>query len=180
MFENLWQGLADYFYQIIAGFIMLLVGFGLGVLAKRFSRKGLQEIGFNRILRIINVPYNGEEIVSSLLSYIIYLVTIIFFLQQLGITSIVLYLLLGAVLMIIILSFVVGLKDVIPNFIAGLFLRGKNSLHVGMRVQVKEISGKIDKIGHLETEIETEQGDILYVPNNLFLRSKVLVKKKRK
>ncbi len=157
---------------------MLLIGFGLGVLAKKFSKKGLKELGFNRILRIINLPYNGEEIISSLLSYIIYLITVIFFLQQLGITSIVLYLVLGAVLMIITLSFVVGLKDVVPNFIAGLIIKSKEHMKAGHRVDVKEIHGRIEKIGYLETEIKTVHGDILYVPNTLFIKSKVLLRKK--
>ena len=44
---------------------------------------------------------------------------------------------------------------------------------------VKEISGIIEKTGYLETEIKTENGDILYVPNSLFLKSKYRLRKNK-
>jgi small-conductance mechanosensitive channel len=175
--NNLIQIVKEYFYQIIIGFVMLLIGFGLGIIAKKISKKALEEIKFNRFIRIIGIDLDGETIISSILSYLIYFVTFIFFLRQLGITSIVLYILLGAVLMILILTFLVGIKDIIPNFIAWLSLKNKPELRVGKRVEVKEISGEIEKIGIFETEIKTERGDILYVPNSLFLKTKFWLRK---
>jgi len=44
-------------------------------------------------------------------------------------------------------------------------------------VEVREIAGKVEKVGYLETEIRTDSGDILYVPNSLFLKSKFKIKK---
>ena len=120
----------------------------------------------------VGIRYNLEEIVSSIISYVIYLFTVVIFLDKLGIRSIVLYLLVGAILMLIILTFLVGLKDIIPNFIAWLILQKKEKIKEGRYVKVKNISGRVEKVGFLETEIKTENGDILYVPNSLFLKSK--------
>ena len=56
-------------------------------------------------------------------------------------------------------------------------LQKKGKLKVGKKVDVKEIYGEVEKIGYLETEIKTEEGDTLYVPNALFLKSTFKIKK---
>lgn len=165
-----------YFYTIAAGIGILLIGLALGVLVKKLIYKILKEIELNKIMSHVGVTYNLEQWVSSILSYLVYLITIVFFLDQLGITSIVLYLILGAVLMLVILTVIVGLKDVMPNFVAWILLQRKDRMIEGHQVNVKEIYGKVEKIGFLETEIRTDSGDLLYVPNSLFLKSKFWVK----
>jgi len=78
--------------------------------------------------------------------------------------------------MLVILTFLVGLKDVIPNFFAWIILQKKGKVQEGKRIEIREISGVIEKVGFLETEIRTDNDDLLYVPNTLFLKSKLKVK----
>ncbi len=165
-----------YAYSIIVGVVILLIGFGVGILAKKILIKILHEIELNKIMAKVGITYNLEKSVSVLVSYVIYLITIVLFLRELGIDSIVLYLVLGGVLTLIILTFLVGLKDVIPNFMGGLMIRRKGKLKEGKDITVNEIHGVIEKIGYLETEIKTHHGDILYVPNALFMRKKFKVR----
>ncbi|MBU0457262.1 MAG: mechanosensitive ion channel domain-containing protein [Nanoarchaeota archaeon] len=167
----------SYIYTIIVGVVILLVGFGLGILARKLMQKVLKEIELNKIMAKVGITHNLERGISIIISYLIYLVTIVYFLRQLGITSVVLYLVLGGILMLIILTSLVGLKDVIPNFVAWLILQKRGNIKVGKTVEVKEISGRVEKVGYLETEIKTYGGDILYVPNTLFLKSKFKIKK---
>lgn len=167
----------SYVSLMVEGVIILLVGFGLGILAQKLLAKILKEVELNQIMAKVGITNNLEKWVSAIVSYVIYLVSIVFFLDHLGIRHIVVYLLLGAVLMLLILTLIVGLKDVIPNLVAWLVLQKDEKITVGRRVEVKEISGIVEKIGYLETEIKTEHGDILYVPNTLFLKSKFKVKK---
>jgi len=167
----------SYFSLIVEGIITLLIGFGLGILAQKLLVKVFREIELNHIMSKVGIRYDLEKWVSNLVSYIIYLTSIVIFLTRLGIASTVLYLILGAVLMLLILTFIVGLKDVIPNLVAWVILHKDERITVGRRVEVKEISGRVEKIGYLETEIITEYGDTLYVPNTLFLKSKFKVKK---
>lgn len=166
----------SYFYTIIIGIAILLIGFTLGILAKKIVHRILKEIELNKILSKVGITYNLESWISSLVSFLIYLVTIVFFLNQLGITSVVLYLIVGGILMLIILTFLVGLKDIIPNFVAWILLQRKGKIKEGRRIDVREISGTVEKVGYLETEIRTDSGDILYVPNALFLKSKFRIK----
>ncbi|HLD39548.1 MAG TPA: mechanosensitive ion channel domain-containing protein [Candidatus Nanoarchaeia archaeon] len=167
----------SYFSLIVEGVIILIVGFALGILAQKLLSKILKEVELNHIMGKVGITHNLEKWISLIVSYVIYLVFIVFFLNRLGITSIVLYLIVGAILMLLILTFIVGLKDVIPNLVAWIILHKDERITVGRRVEVKEISGRVEKIGYLETEIITEYGDTLYVPNTLFLKSKFKVKK---
>lgn len=166
----------SYFYTIIIGIVILLVGFGLGILAKKVIHKILKEVALNRVFSKVGFTADLESILSNIVSFFIYLITIVFFLNQLGIASIVLYLIVGAILMLFILTVLVGLKDVIPNFFAWILIQRKGKIKEGYTVNVKEVYGKVEKVGYLETEIKTENGDHLYVPNKLFIKSKVKVK----
>ncbi len=172
----LWGLIQTYFYNLAAGIGFLLIGLALGILVKKITYRVLKEIELNRIMSKVGVNYNLDHGISSILSYLVYLIAVTFFLRQLNITSIVLYLILGALLMLLILTVIVGLKDVIPNFVAWILIQKRGKIKEGYQVNVREIEGKIEKIGFLETEIQTEKGDLLYVPNTLFLKSKFWVK----
>ena len=175
--SGFWEVAQSYFYTIVIGLVILLIGFGLGVLVKKLLSRILKEIELNRIMKRMGLVHNLESTISNIVSYLIYLITIVFFLNQLGITSVVLYLIVGAILMLAILTFLVGMKDVIPNFVAWIILQKKGKIIEGHRIDIREISGRVVKFGFLETEIKTDSGDILYVPNNLFIKSKLKVKK---
>ena len=88
MFNNVLTLLQDYFWKIIVSFIIVLVGFGIGLFAKKISMKVLKQIELNRILSKVGIRNDVEIIISSILSYLIYLITIVFALQELGITLI--------------------------------------------------------------------------------------------
>ncbi len=167
----------SYIYTVVVGIVILFVGFGIGILAKKGLYRILKEIELNKIMNRVGITYDLEELMSSILSYIIYLFTVVIFLGRLGLQSTVMYIIAGAVLMLVILTLLVGLKDIIPNFIGWLYIQRKNNLRVGRKVEVKEIAGRIEKIGYLETEIKTDADDILYVPNSLFMKSKFKLRK---
>lgn len=164
-------------YDIIVGVIILLVGFGAGLLVRKILGRVLHEIGLNGILAKANINANVENGAGTLAAMIIYLITIVLFLDKLGIRSIVMYLILGAVLMLIILTLLVSLKDILPNLIGWLALQKQGHIREGHHVEIKEIAGKVLHVGYLETEIKTERGDCLYVPNALFLKSRFKVRK---
>lgn len=166
----------SYLYTIVVGIVILLVGFALGVLAKKLTSRLLKEISLNKIMSKVGVTTNLEKWISLIISILIYLVTVVVFLDHLGITSIVLYIVLGAILMLVILTSLVGLKDVIPNFVGWLSIQKKGKIKDGRRINIREITGRVEKISYLETEIKTDNGDILYVPNALFLKSKFKIK----
>ena len=171
------SAMETYLSTIVISITILLAGFAIGFLSRKFLRRILQEIELNRILRSVGVTTDLEQWISLSAALLIYLVTIVFFLDYLGIKSLVLYILLGAVLLLIILTVLVGLKDVIPNLIGWLYLQKNQRIKEGRNVEINEIAGTVERVGYLETEIKTEQDDVLYVPNSLFLKKKHRIKK---
>jgi small conductance mechanosensitive channel len=168
----------SYVYTITIGIVILLVGFSLGVLAKKFLLRVLKEVELNKIITKVGITYNLEKWISNIISFVIYFFTIIFFLEQFNIKSIwILYLIAGAILMLVILTFLVGIKDIIPNLIGWIIIQKKGKIKEGKSVEIKEIQGIVEKVGFLETEIKTENGDVLYLPNSLFIKSKFKLKK---
>ena len=80
----------SYVYLIVEGVIILLVGFGLGILAQKLLLKILKEVELNQIISKVGVKYNLEKWISAIVSYVIYLVFMVIFLTRLGIRSMVL------------------------------------------------------------------------------------------
>ncbi len=154
--------------QVAAGIVILIAGLALGLLVRKMSFRLLQEMGFNKIVSRAGLNYNAEYWLSALLSSFIYFFTIILVLNQLGIQSLVIYLAAAGIVILIILTFVAGIKDIIPNVLGGVHLRRKIKLKEGQKVELPEVSGTVQHIGYLETKIKTKKGDILHVPNVLF------------
>jgi len=167
----------SYFYTVAIAFVILLIGLGIGILAKKLLKKVLKKIELNAIMGKAGITADVEATLSSMVSYLIYLITIVLFLDQLELASTVLYIIIGAALMLLILTLLVGLKDVLPNFVAWIIIQKRGKIKEGYRIEIKEISGRVEHIGYLETEIKTDNEDILYVPNNLFIKSKLRLRK---
>jgi len=170
MVEGVVQTAQSYFYAIITSIAILLIGFGAGILAKKLFQRLLEEIKLNQMIFKANINYDIENIISSLIMYLIYLITIILSLNQLGITSIVGYILIGLVLLLVVLALFVFIKDFLPNFHG--WLKKGRKLKQGQKLEFGQISGAVETVGLMETIIRTTQGDLLHVPNLLFVKEK--------
>jgi len=157
--------------QAAVGIVILIAGLALGVLVKKVSFRIFQEIKLNKMSSDLGFSYNIEYWISSLLSYTVYLFTIILFLDQLGIRSIVIYLTIAGMIVLLLLTFIVGLKDIIPNLRGWMYLRSTKLVKEKKQVELPQVSGIIQHIGCLETQIKTKGGDVLHVPNSLFLKN---------
>lgn len=160
----------------LAAIVILLVGLIIGLVVKKVLAKVLHEIELDKIVNRLGKDYSLEKNLSSLAAYIIYFIALVIFLNQLGITSIVLYLVVGVILLLLGATFLLGVKDFIPNFMAGISIYRKGNLKEGKKIKVNNIEGKIIKFGLVEIEIETKTKDRIYIPNSLLVKSKVLLK----
>lgn len=154
--------------QVAIGIVILIAGLALGLLVKKITFRILQEFEVDRIMNTLGFAYNTEWWISSLLSYAIYIVTAILFLDQLGIRLAVMYALVAGILLLAILTVVVGLKDILPNFRGWIYLRRQKLLRTGHQIKLPEVAGIVQRIGYLETEIKTRKGEVLHLPNALF------------
>jgi len=172
--------LSGIFTKLVVAVIIILIGLIAGKLLGKFIHKALHEIELNKILRkAAGVKVSIEEIISTFVTYFIYFIFIVMALNQLGLTTVVLHMISGAILIIIIISILFSIKDFMPNMFAGFFIHQKRFIKEGDTINVDNTEGKVIHINLVETKIETKKGDIIYIPNSLLIK-KAVIKIKRK
>ena len=163
--------------KLIVAVIILLIGFIVGRVCERIVQKLLHELELDRIMQRTGLKLSLETAISNLVAYLIYFIAVIMALNQLGLTTIILYIIVGGVIVLIIVSTLLAIKDYIPNMIAGFFIFRRGMFKEGNKVKLNGTQGRVKKIGLVETEILTRKGDQIFIPNSLLVKSKVTVKK---
>ncbi len=171
IFESSIEG---FVFNISAAIIILLIGFLIGKLLGRTVQKILKRSGISAGLRKIGIRRPLEGVLSSGLSYLIYVASIILALDQLKIATIVLYSILIIVIIVLVISFLLSVKDFLPNLFAGLFIYRHGLIKEGDQIQVQEITGTVVQVSLLETRLETKEKDIVFIPNTVLTKNKVI------
>ena len=173
-FEVLFSNLV---VSLVAAIVILLIGLVIGRFLGNLVGKILRELEITKILKEEKVKFPLEEVLSNGVKYVVYFIAVVLALNQVGLTSTVLNLLLGIVVVLIIIFIVLAFKDFIPNVMAGFFIHQRRDIKEGDNIRVKNIEGKIIDINLVETKIKTKGGDIIYLPNSYLTKNEV---KKRK
>jgi len=171
----------EWMIKLIAAIAVLLIGLIAARIISRLIKKVLHELELNRILKEqagVKIPV--EEFVSSLAKYLIYFIAIIWALTELGLQTVILYIILAIVLVILVSFIILAFKDFIPNITAGFFIHQKNIIKKGDYIKVKDIEGKVMNISLVETTIKSN-GDTIYLPNSVLTKNEIRkIKKKLK
>ncbi len=179
-YEIIQSALSGVITDIIISLIILFVGMILGRIVGRFTQKGLHELELNKLLKAARISINLEDLISKFLTYFIYFVAIIMALKNLGIATDILNIFAIAVMVIIVISIFLGIKDFIPNALSGITIYRKEFLKKGDTIKVKGLQGTITEITLVETKIETKGKDIISIPNSTLTKNEVTkVRKKR-
>ncbi len=162
------------FSNTTAALILLLLGLLIGRIFGKLAKKVLHEFQVNKVLRESGTKIPMEELIGSSVTYLTYFIAFIFALQQIGLTTTLFYIILTIFFLIVAIVFILALKDFIPNVFAGFFIHQRPLLNVGERVKVGEVEGKVKSIALIETQIITDAGDTIYIPNSLILKGMVV------
>lgn len=166
--------------RLVVAAVILLLGFIIGRIVGRLVHKALHEIELNASLKKAGIRLALEDIVSHFITYLIYFVAIIWALSELGLSTAILSVIFVAIIVVLIVSILLALKDFIPNFFAGLFIYKKEFIKPGNWIKINGVEGKIKKIGLIETEVETKNKDVVYVPNANLTKQAVMVSRRRR
>ncbi len=173
-YETVKQSTSGIFYKFLVSIVLLLIGFILGKILGRLIFKFLHSFEVDETFsKLTGTSLKIEVIAESFTTYFVYFVTIVIVLQQLGLASTILNMIAAGVLILIILSTFLGIKDFVPNAISGFILQNKKKFRIGQIIKVKGMQGKIIGITLLETKIETKDGDIIFIPNSVLSRTEV-------
>jgi len=169
------QVLSNVYLNFAVAIIILLAGLIIGRLVGRFIHRILREVELNRLLRkTTGIKFAVDEIIANFISYLIYFIAIIMALDQLGVATAVLKIISIAIILIIVASIILGVRDFFPNILAGIFIAQKRLISKGDKVRIGDIEGNIIEINIMETRIVTRKGDIIYMPNSLLTKREVI------
>jgi small-conductance mechanosensitive channel len=163
----------------LAVFILLLgfiAGRVLGLLAYRL----LSGLALDKRLRRLGFKVSFERLISWLVSSAIYALTLFLSLNALGLTSTIVTFASLGILFTVGISFLLALKDFFPNLLAGLRIKLSGFFHAGDDIIIREVKGRVSAVGLLETRIELSSSEEVIVPNALFIKRKILVRRVKK
>lgn len=162
------QTAENYFNLVVVAVVILLVGLALGILVKKLLYRFLKELRVNQAGAKTGITIDIEGGVSTVVSYVVYVITIVLFLDQLKMRMMVIYGVMGGLLLLFLLGFAVGIRNIFPNFKGWLKIRKGTRISVGKKISINGISGRVERVGIQETILKTERGDILRIPNSLW------------
>ncbi|MCB9362010.1 mechanosensitive ion channel [Candidatus Woesearchaeota archaeon] len=170
---------SDILVRFILAAVIILIGFVVGRLLGKVVHRVLHEIELDKMIKSATKRrLNLEEATGRVTSYLIYFFVIIMALNQLGLTTPLLYLISAAIILVLLISFVLAVRDFIPNFFAGLSIQGKGFIHEGDILVFRGMRGKVEQINLTETRLVTKTGDTISIPNSLLLKYEVKKSKK--
>jgi len=173
------QSNEGFLVNLVAAIVILLLGLIVANIAKKLLKKLLHELEVDKILKEqvgIKVPL--EEILSTIAKYLVYFIALIMALAQLGLEAVILYIILIGILLILLIFIILAFKDFIPNFSAGFFIHQKNMIKKDDFIKINGAEGTVVNVGLIETEIQTKSKDIIYIPNSILTKNRLIKKKK--
>lgn len=171
---------APFFNTFFLGVLIALIGVIIGRIVGTVVQKFLHSTSLNALLeKSTGHSAPVEQIISHFVRYLIYFVFVVMALNTIGITTTLLTIIATAALIILAFSILLGIKDFIPNAIAGLRIQQQTHYKVGDQITVDSVQGTIKRINLTDTEITTPKGDLIYLPNTLLTTHKVVLKPKK-
>jgi small-conductance mechanosensitive channel len=147
--------------KLILAILVIIIGF----MISDFFGKVFEE-GARKLLR--------EDVIAKfsggLMKYSISMIAIIIALALIGLDISAMLIFFSALLAVIVIVFSLGLKDLIPNFTAGIHL--KNTLRVGDKIRVEKYSGVVERIDPFSIVLRVNKKNVI-LPNSLLLKEPI-------
>jgi len=165
------------YIKIVVAAIIVIFGLIFGQLLGKLVKKILSEIRLDRFMRkVTGLSIKLESLIAILVKYSIIFIFIIWALDRIGLGYIVLNILAGGAVIIIIMAFVLSIKDFIPNAIAGAFVQIKRIVREGDQIKCNNVEGTVQTVDLVETKIKATNGDIIFIPNSNLVKNTVVKK----
>ena len=149
--------------EIAAGIIFLLIMIVISIFVKRIVSKRIKPKSRNPLL---------ADFFAKLISLILILIGIIFFLELIGLGSIAGHLLAGAGVVTFIIGF--AFKDIGENFLSGIILAFNSPFGINDMIETENTVGVVTMINLRETVIKTPDGKDVFIPNSQILKNPLI------
>ena len=137
---------------------ILLIAIGAYIIIK------LLYLWVNRIENKYDIDMTVVYVLNDIFKYIILIIAIAWILEIFGIN------IKGIILSLGIAGVAVGIaaKDIVSNFLSGLFVLGDKSIRVGDVISIGDMKGTVQKIGFRTTTLINQDNHTITVPNGMF------------
>lgn len=174
------ENVSNVIINLIAALIIIIFTLIVANIVEKLIRKILHELELDKILKKQGITVPFEKFISSIVKYFIYFIGLIWALNQLGVATLILHIILIVVLTIFVAIIIIAFKDFIPNIIAGFIIHNKKIIKKNNIIQINKIQGKVLEIDILDTKIKTEDGDKMIIPNSMIVKNTIIIKDKKK
>jgi len=177
LLEVLKDTLAPFYVKFVVAAIIVIVGLILGQLLGKLVKKLLSEISLDKLIRsATGLRLKLESLIASIVKFATYFVFMVWALERIGLGAIILNIVAGGAVLLVILAFLLSIKDFIPNAVAGLFIQMKGIVKRDDQIKCQGVEGKVIEVDLVETKIETASGDTIYIPNSNLMKNMVVKK----
>ncbi|MBS3153094.1 mechanosensitive ion channel [Candidatus Woesearchaeota archaeon] len=164
-FSTLQSIIIDLVVAVLIIFLGLVIARFLGNLTRRI----LKEFETDRIIKDYSfLTLKIEDLMGNLVKYLIYLITAVIALNQIGITGIVIYILIGLGILTAVGIVLFDVKDYMRNLVIGIFSKKRKKFRLNQEVRINCVKGRIIDLGITEIKIKTKKEDILVIPSSLW------------
>ena len=164
--------------NIILAILIVFLGLVIGRIAGRLVERIFKDFKVDATVKEkTGKAISFQKFASNLVSYTIYILFTVFALNQIGITHLLLNIIIIILVLVIISTILLSLKDSIPNMIAYRTITKKKLVRKGDIISFNQVEGKVKQINASETLIKTKGGDLIHIPNILFLKEPFIQKK---
>ena len=179
--EAFQEGFNQVIVNILVALLIFFIGFIIGRLMSRVIKKVLHHMNTDFFLRkTLGVKVSLEDISAGVVAYFIYIISFIMALNQLGLSTAILQMVIAGVIIIVVISIILSIKDFLPNLMAGLIIREKAFIGEGDIISIRDIEGKVVELGLIETVIQNKRGDRIFIPNIVFTKNELINYKAKK
>ncbi len=167
--------------NIIIAIAIFLLGLIIGRIVGKLVEKIFKDFKVDgAVKKTTGLKTSLEQITGTIISYAIYFIFLIIALKYVGITSLLLNVLSICIILILAISLVLTIKDNVPNIIAYNTLKKRKSIIVGDCITIDAVDGIVENISLFEVVVETKKGDVIHIPNSVFLKEKFVRKARKK
>lgn len=136
----------------------LLIAIGAYIIIKLVYR------WVNRVENKYDIDMTVVYILNDIFKYIVLIIAIAWILELFGIN------IKGIILSLGIAGVAIGIaaKDIVSNFLSGLFVLGDKSIRVGDVISIGDMKGTVQKIGFRTTTLINQDNHTITIPNGIF------------
>ncbi len=167
--------------KIIIAALIFLMGFVIGKIIQKMIIKFFQISDLDRLFRKkTGLKISMSLIVSTIVSYFIYIVAIVMALNRLEIVTTIITTIVIILIVVLILFLIFGMNDVFGNLTAGVIIKFRGNIKPGdyIRIKDKRIEGYVISMSTFNIRIETKKDEIVFIPNMVVFKSEIVKPKK--